>query len=107
MNTLRAAAVVVLLTEPAFALTGAEFLQAEKMFAEGYAWGVLEDALYVVPSAINQERHDRIWRCVMAMGIDSRTFHSIVSAHIRNNPQTLQIHAIGAVRQTINVMCPQ
>jgi hypothetical protein len=96
--------VVLACSTPSQALTGAEFLQAGRGFAEGYAWGVLEAQLFTV-NEDDPDFPERRLECVRQSKITSGTFHEAVSAQIRSDPSLLKGYALGAVYVTLFKIC--
>lgn len=93
---------------PASAFSGAEFLGAEKGFANGYAWGAFEGRT-LIASDSEQGQADQlaIWECFNSAGVDSTAFADGVRDFIRSDAKNLTEPAMAAVLRTISRMCPQ
>lgn len=108
MDMIRASVLLAALlagSTPTNALSGAEFLAAERSFASGYAWGALDYRLSVgseADSALIRAAGD----CFRKAGVDSSMFYEAVRAYLDNNLSALTQPAIGAVLRTSLEMCP-
>lgn len=85
------------------AMTGAEFLQMDKTFASGYAFGVLESDLYVLNPRNTDVETRR--KCISDAKINSETLYNLVYNYIQRTPETLRYPALGAVIQAVSEMC--
>jgi hypothetical protein len=107
MKYTRAIAVMAAIAMPfsANAMTGAEFLQQNQYFAEGYAWGVAESLVtfYVTKEdlAVIEERH----KCLVSANIDNHTLYDAVVEHLRKTPSALVQTAAMSVSSVIYIMC--
>ena len=93
--------------QPAAAMTGAEFLQADKQFASGYAWSALDSALFSVTDdePLNRLRA-RQRECAANAKINGETLYDMVSAYIRSHHKAMPEPAFGAVYNALAEMCP-
>ena len=99
-------AVILALAVPARAMTGAELLQANREFAEGYVLGAVESYLLTQGKDKDlQERQMKRLACVMQSGAQASVLYQAVAQHIRNNPKALGEYALSSVYRTIIEMC--
>ena len=101
-------AATLALTLPARAMTGAELLQADRAFGEGYVLGAVES--YLLTEEKDKELQGRQMKrlaCVMQSGAQASVLYQTVAQHIRNNPKALREHALSSVYRTIIEMCDQ
>lgn len=97
-------AAVLACATPSFAFTGAEFLQADRSFAAGYAWGAMDAQLYTADKG-SPDSPTRRLQCVIDSKITSGTFYESVSAQIRADPSLLKTYALSAIYVTLFKMC--
>ncbi|MRG56374.1 hypothetical protein GF108_12375 [Phyllobacterium sp. SYP-B3895] len=96
----------MLMASPACAMTGAQFVQAPKAIAVGYAQGVVDYVTTVGSGDQEIKRIMDIRSCFASSKISNDTFYSSIMAHIQNNPENLPNSAVGSVLQVIEKMCP-
>jgi hypothetical protein len=90
------------------AMTGAELLQSNRQFAEGYVLGAVES--YLLTHEEDKEEQARQMKrlaCVMRSGAKSSALYEAVAHHIRSNPTALAEYALSSVYRTIIEMCDQ
>lgn len=97
---------MLLLSTPAAAMTGAEYVQAPKAVAVGYAVGIFDYETVVGSGNEDMKRIMKLRSCFASAKLSNDTFYSTIVAHIQNNPENLANPAVGAVLQVINKICP-
>ena len=97
------AAVFVSPTNASTSFTGAEFMQADKPFSQGYASGVLEHELGQFSSDSTQRRVRKLKldACLVVSPISAEMLDSLVRTHINANPKRT---AEPALRSVLNVL---
>lgn len=107
MRGLWAAAIIAMMaSQPAGAFSGAEFLDTDHDFSDGYAWGALEARLMFIGAETESGRQAQLWDCIGGANISSNIFGDAVRTEIEGNAKLLTDPAIRAVILTINAMCP-
>lgn len=102
----RAAILLLSMTAPAAAFSGAEFLSSNSDFADGYAWGVLEARLMLTNSGADHTRQMELWDCIGGANVSSSVFGDAVRNTISKDAAFLTDPALRAVIVTVNKMCP-
>ena len=88
-------------------LTGQGFLDANRAFAAGYAYGILDVQLNIVPNdGVLPEYQKRFRKCFVGSDFNSDNFYESVRRYIEQRPETLLVSALGAVINTIAAICP-
>jgi len=93
-----------LLTSNALAMTGAELLQTDDRFAEGYVFGAVEHDV-LVNDSVTAQSIKRL-KCVADSKATSSSLTQAVRAYIIAHPQQMAMPAISSVIIVINEMCP-
>jgi hypothetical protein len=94
------------LSGPAAAMTGAQLLEAEREFAEGYVMGAVEShvfSFYGKPKLDAKIANRRA--CIISSKIDSGGLYELAARYVRRNPKTLPEPAFGAIINAISEMC--
>lgn len=86
-----------------FAMTGAEFVQADKSFATGYVLGAIEVRISVLNE--NDPNFNKVRDCILASKATASTLYEMVASYIRRNPEVLKEPAIASVINTVAQMC--
>jgi len=103
MKGLGLLAIALLLPSTAFALTGAELIQADKAFSTGYVFGVVEYQTGVLD-------HDdpdfmKVRNCVINAGMTAGTFYEVSVQYFRTHPKTLTEPAFAGIIKAMKEMC--
>lgn len=105
MRPVAALAFVLTLTAQASAFTGAELVQADKRFSEGFVFGAVSTRLEVL--SVDPDRQFEMGRCVQQSKILSGAMLDAVTAFISGHPDALPQPATYAVLRTLDAMCPK
>jgi len=102
MRSQLAAVALLAAIVPADAMTGAELLQANRSFAEGYVFGVVEARTGVLDDDPN---FMKIRNCIISANISSDTLYRATLEYLNRNPKDLAFPAFGAVYKLLDEMC--
>jgi hypothetical protein len=89
------------------AFTGAQFLNGNEQFSDGYAWGIIEfhsDALLIGETQFSEEQL-KLRNCFETGHITSNSFGNAVRSYIRSHINTYPVHAIVPISATVREMC--
>jgi len=103
MTRVLLASLFSLIASNAVAITGAEFLQADRTFATGYAFGVTEYRIGVFSDG--DKTFMQIRNCVLSSNMDTNTLYDAVVSRLSRHPEELAQPAFGAVMNVLSEMC--
>jgi hypothetical protein len=87
-------------------MTGAELLEADREFAEGYVLGAVESHVFsfhgkpTLDAKITKRR-----QCVIGTNINSSGLYELVVRHLKQHPKELGNPAFGAAINAVSEMC--
>lgn len=95
----------VMFVSPAYALSGAEFLQADRNFASGFALGVTQYRISVLN--VSDPSQQRIIKCITSSKINLDTLYEATTTRLKQHSHELSEPALSAVINTIAEICRQ
>lgn len=105
MKPLLCFAAILTTTLPAMAFTGAELVQADRRFGEGFVFGAVSSRLEIL--SVDPARQVEIGNCVSRAKILSGAMLDTVTTFIQSNPDALPQPATYAVLRVLDTMCPK
>ncbi|MDR7145552.1 Rap1a/Tai family immunity protein [Rhizobium sp. BE258] len=87
----------------ACAFTGAELIQADKSFATGYVFGVVEYQTGVLDN--DDPDFMKVRNCVINARMTAGTFYDVSVQYFRTHPKALTEPAFGGIIKAMKDMC--
>lgn len=91
-----------------FAFTGAQLVQQDTSFNNGYMLGAVDAYLNIYQNdPAEQKRQQQVATCLIDGGITNGVLNQAVVNYIQNNPATLAQPAVAAILKTLLEICPK
>ncbi|WP_457300032.1 hypothetical protein [Phyllobacterium sp. P5_D12] len=108
MKALLSGFLSVFLTSPAWAFSGADLLQNDGVYMQGFVAGSVSAMLTYVDTnnPMNLEAAQKRRQCLNQGNIEMPTFYSALVSYVKNNPEALTAQIERSIVVVMNQICP-